>query len=81
MKVVANGATPEAHEINAVFRQGLLLIPTKCLLYNNDMPEIIFRSLVNTYVDDTTVYVCTLENQDGLSLSAELLSDLAVASQ
>lgn len=78
MKFVANVPNPEAHEINVVFRQGLQLIPINCLLYNNDILEIIRRSLVNTYVDDAIVYGKT---KNGQSLPTDLLSDLAVACQ
>lgn len=46
----------ESHEINEGVSQGSLFGLTLFLLFINDLPRNIFRSLVNLCVDDTTSY-------------------------
>lgn len=46
----------ESHEINEGVSQGSLFSLTLFLLFINDLPRNIFRSLVNLCVDDTTSY-------------------------
>lgn len=47
MKVIINGCSSEEHEINAGISQGTLLSPTLFLLYINNLPTNILRSLIN----------------------------------
>lgn len=46
----------ESHEINEGVSQGSLFGLALFLLFINDLPRNIFRSLVNLCVDDTTSY-------------------------
>lgn len=59
LKLVVNGQLSEAHEINAVIPQDSPHGSTFFLLYIDDFPKNIFRSLVNMYMDDTSVYMST----------------------
>lgn len=67
----------EVHVINAGSILGFILF----LLYINDQPRNILRSLVNIYADNTTAYECTSQNPDDQSLSADLSSGLAITNQ
>lgn len=56
MKIVENGLSSESHEINEDVPQGSLHGPILFLLFINDLPGIIFRSLVGIYADDIAVW-------------------------
>ena len=56
LKVVVNGQSSDAHPINAGVPQGSLLGPTLFLLFINDLPNDIIRSLIDIFADDTTLY-------------------------
>lgn len=81
MKVVLNHQSSEAHEINAGIHQDALLEPTLFLLYINDLPKNIFRSLINVYSDDNMMYGCTSKYLDDQCLAADLYSDLTLTVQ
>lgn len=72
MKVVVNGQSSIAHNINDGVPRGSLLGPTRSLLYINDLPNNLLQCLGNT--DDTTVY----KNLDDENLAADLMSVLTV---
>ena len=76
LNVVINGQKSKAHSINAGVPQGSLLGPTLFLLFINDLPDHIIKSLVSVYADDTTLYGRTSKIQDEESLAADLSSDL-----
>ena len=76
LNVVINGQKSKAHNINAGVPQGSLLGPTLFLLFINDLPNHIIKSLVSVYADDTTLYGRTSKIQDEESLATDLSSDL-----
>ena len=76
LNVVINGQKSKAHNINAGVPQGSLLGPTLFLLFINDLPKHIIKSLVSVYADDTTLYGRTSKAHDEESLAADLSSDL-----
>ena len=78
LNVVINGQTSKAHSINAGVPQGSLLGPTLFLLFINDLPNHIIRSLVSVYADDTTLYGRTSKDQNDESLASDLSSDLDI---
>ena len=76
LNVVINGQKSKAHNINAGVPQGSLLGPTLFLLFINDLPNHIIKSLVSVYADDTTLYSHTSKIHDEESLASDLSSDL-----
>lgn len=55
MKDTVNGQSSEANENNVGLPQGSLF-PNLFLLYTNNLPTNILRSLLNIYAGDSTVY-------------------------
>lgn len=71
MKVIVNVRPIEAFEINAGVPQSALFGNSHFLLYINELPKNILRSLVNIEADDNTVYDCTTKNLDEKSLTTD----------
>jgi hypothetical protein len=74
LKVVVNGQSSEAQNINAGVPQGSLLGPTLFLVFISDLHNNIVSS-VNVYPDDTTVYDQTSKTFEDPKLASNLSSD------
>lgn len=57
LKIIVDSQVSEAYGINSGAQLGSRIGSTLFLLYINDLPKNILRSLVNIYVDDTTICV------------------------
>lgn len=76
MEVVINGQKSEVHAINAGVPQGSVLGPTLFLIFINDLPDNVLRSIINIFADDTTDYSVTSKHRTHEDLAEDLNADL-----
>lgn len=78
---VVNGQFSEAHKVLAGIPCVSQLVPTHFLLSIKDMSDKIFRSLVNIYTGNATVYGCTSKNQNDQIRAIVFSSNLFLTAQ
>ena len=75
--MVLDGKSSQEDLVNAAVPQGSTFCPTLCLLYINDLSDVIYDIAI--YADDTTLYSKCDQASDlwqQLELASELESDL-----
>lgn len=69
----------DTNSLAMLFLEEFLQLPSPLSQVNQ--PQNIFKSFVNVYTDDTTIYGHTSKNQNDQSLTSDLTSDLALTVQ